>query len=163
MNIIFHKDSHETYTLECIRLDGSSTTSALDTKSFLKHDLLHYAIESTAGLHGSFFGQIEQGKNLEQMTPKAMRDEPEQMGSEEARITEMLTGMFTGYIKSGVETDEFLVGARTVFAAHDIPVPSFLIVEYAEEVKRVYLMLVSRWENMKTKQSFSVDFPRLLS
>jgi hypothetical protein len=95
MRVIFHKTSHAHYTLECIRADGSATKSEpLEAKSYLRHDLIHFAYESSFGLRDSFYGTIARGKNLNELTPRAMQG-AEPM-SEEARVTEMITGFLTG-------------------------------------------------------------------
>ncbi len=40
------------------RADGSGEAVEMETKSLLLHDLIHYAVESEAGLRGSFYGLL---------------------------------------------------------------------------------------------------------
>lgn len=40
---------------------------ACETRSYLVHDLLHYAVESEAGLSGGFWGNLARGKTLADM------------------------------------------------------------------------------------------------
>lgn len=43
------------------RPDGTSEQRELETKTFLLHDLVHFALESQAGLRHSFYGRLAQG------------------------------------------------------------------------------------------------------
>src|SRR4051812_40234637 len=52
--------------LTCIRDDGSLVYTRLrQGEFFARHDLLHYAVESTLGLQHSFFGLIAAGWTIE--------------------------------------------------------------------------------------------------
>ncbi len=49
------------HTLAYTLADGTGATLPLETKSLLFHDLLHYAVETEAGLTESFYGSLAKG------------------------------------------------------------------------------------------------------
>ncbi len=52
----FTRVSPTHHRFEYRRPDGSGEAVEMETRSFLFHNLLHYAVESEAGLRGSFYG-----------------------------------------------------------------------------------------------------------
>ncbi len=53
--------------LTCVRDDGRTTWMVLRQGAFFRrHDLLHYAVESTLGLRESFYGLVAAGWNLDE-------------------------------------------------------------------------------------------------
>src|ERR1051326_1717428 len=61
--------------LRCVRADGSATWQKQDRHAafFVRHDLTHFAVESTMGFHSGFFGLIAQGWEIEDTTGKGTR------------------------------------------------------------------------------------------
>ena len=56
--IKFTNVSPTRHRFEMIREDGSREQADLETKTFLFHDLLHFAVESEAFLADSFYGKL---------------------------------------------------------------------------------------------------------
>jgi len=71
--------TNERHRLEFVRDDGTSEARELETRSALLHDLVHYAVETEAGLEASFYGQLAGGKTYEALTAEPS-DDPEAMG-----------------------------------------------------------------------------------
>jgi hypothetical protein len=63
----------------------------METRGLLRHDLLHYAVESEAGLRGSFFGILEKVGGYEELSIAGGAA----LGGEIA-ITERVVGALTG-------------------------------------------------------------------
>ena len=61
MLIRFIKGKNKPDTLACLRADGSRTWSALNVTA---HDFGHYAVETTLGWRGAFFGLLAQGWDI---------------------------------------------------------------------------------------------------
>ncbi|MEZ6022166.1 MAG: hypothetical protein R3C16_01845 [Hyphomonadaceae bacterium] len=49
------------HRFEAIRADGERETRELETRSLLLHDLVHFALESEAGLRDGFYGRLARG------------------------------------------------------------------------------------------------------
>ncbi|MCA8963352.1 MAG: hypothetical protein KDC48_00620 [Planctomycetes bacterium] len=49
------------------RADGSCESFELETRSCLLHDLVHFAVESEAGLRASFYGRLARGASYESL------------------------------------------------------------------------------------------------
>jgi hypothetical protein len=52
----FTRVSPDRHRFEYRRADGTGEAIEMETRSLLAHDLVHYAVESEAGLKGSFYG-----------------------------------------------------------------------------------------------------------
>ena len=79
LTIRLTKLTSERHRIEFVRRDGSRDATELHTRSFLRHDLAHYAIESEAKLRHSFLGLIAAGKAyaeiLDEQNPEAAATE----------------------------------------------------------------------------------------
>ena len=69
MKIAFHKIDAERHAL-VIERGGRTERVECETRSYLVHDLLHYAVESEAGLDGGFWGHLARGKTLADMNDR---------------------------------------------------------------------------------------------
>ncbi len=54
LTLRFTKLSDERHRFEYRRPDGTGEAIEMETRSLLRHDLLHFALEREAGLRGSF-------------------------------------------------------------------------------------------------------------
>ncbi|HKQ48642.1 MAG TPA: hypothetical protein VJZ71_11280 [Phycisphaerae bacterium] len=60
------KKNENAPVLTCIRDDGSTTWSKMPYREFFpRHDLMHYAVETTLGFREAFFGLIASGWSVE--------------------------------------------------------------------------------------------------
>lgn len=81
MRTLLHKLSDDRHGLEIVRPDGSSERAECETRSYLQHDHLHYALEREAGLAGGFWGDLARGETLAAMNDRALElDWPEPEG-----------------------------------------------------------------------------------
>ncbi|MBV9849884.1 MAG: hypothetical protein JO250_09450 [Armatimonadetes bacterium] len=56
-------------TLTCVRDDGSCTWQP-SSEFFARHDLIHYAVETTLGYKSAFFGLVAVGRDLDSFGTK---------------------------------------------------------------------------------------------
>lgn len=70
MIITIKKLSGQQHELEIYRTDGTSDRQISDTRNFLKHDLIHYAVESEASLQGGFWGLLAAGKSFRDLNDR---------------------------------------------------------------------------------------------
>src|SRR5215471_7120274 len=85
--------TNERHRLELVRDDGTREARELETRSALLHDLVHYAVETEAGLRGSFYGQLAGGKTYDALTEQPSNDP-------EAMQTEAVVGRIQGIAKN---------------------------------------------------------------
>jgi hypothetical protein len=85
-----------TVALRCIRRDGSETWEHHEKQStsthFAFHDLTHFAVETTLGLHKGFFGLIADGWDIPDTTGKGSRGKLPVASSS----VEYIVGLFDG-------------------------------------------------------------------
>jgi hypothetical protein len=85
--------SNSRHRMAIIRADGSSETHELETRSTLRHDLVHFAFETEAGLTESFFGLLAKGATLEALAGKGMESFAPGV---EIGMTERIVGPLSG-------------------------------------------------------------------
>ena len=89
--------SNTHHELSLIRPDGRRVQRRLESKSTLLHDLVHYAVESEAGLTDSFFGRIARGQDYDDLAAAAhdlrhgLDDEVGELGSTEKIVGALQT------------------------------------------------------------------------
>jgi hypothetical protein len=64
VEISFCKLSDDRHAVRVMRDDGTSDSVELDSRSFLRHDLAHHAVESELGLSGGVWGSVARGGSL---------------------------------------------------------------------------------------------------
>lgn len=77
MRILLTKISDRRHRLELVRRDGAREAIELVTREALFHDFVHYAVESSMGTQGGFWGALASGKtmaDLNDRTGAAMKD-----------------------------------------------------------------------------------------
>ena len=122
MKIAFHKIDAERHAL-VIERGGRTERVECETRSYLVHDLLHYAVESEAGLDGGFWGHLARGKTLADMndrTGKALAGQ-----APELPMIEQMVGALSGAVK-GRSAHELVTGLRRHAEAQSITIPAYL-------------------------------------
>jgi hypothetical protein len=61
LRVVLTRITNDRHRFEARRADGSTESVELETKSCLLHDLVHFAIESEAGLRRAFYGLLQSG------------------------------------------------------------------------------------------------------
>ena len=69
MKVEFTKVSDRCHQVTITRLDGSTEDALLDSRSFLRHDLAHFAVECELPLLTGFWGAIAAGGSLTDREP----------------------------------------------------------------------------------------------
>jgi hypothetical protein len=148
--------TNDRHRLELVRDDGTREARELETRSALLHDLVHYAVETEAGLSASFYGQLASGKTYESLTT-------EPSGNPEAMQTEQVVVRIQGIAKndawSGVDPESFaksiIAGSRAL--GHEPPpwLTGALIVRVRERLRRVH----GQWRATPFHQTLELEFP----
>lgn len=64
MRIVFSKISDERHAVTVTRADGTTETVAVESRSFLRHDLAHFAIELELPIRKGYWGCVASGAAL---------------------------------------------------------------------------------------------------
>ena len=148
--------TNERHRFEVVRDDGTREAHELETRSALPHDLVHYAVESEAGLNASFYGRLASGT-----TYAGLMTEP--ATSPEAMQTEQVVARIQGATKndtwSSVDPESFArsFAADSRSLGHEPPawLTADLIVRVRERLRRVQ----GQWRATPFHQTLQLEFP----
>lgn len=140
------------HSFEVIRGNGQVERVALETKTFLIHDLLHFAVETEAGLKSSFFGMLAAGASYEALAADTMPLAGERLATE--RIVGPLTSVAQG--KRGA--NDFIDGLAPMFQATGDAVPAWATPAFVEGALVRYRSLAGRWKATPFGQTIELRF-----
>ena len=99
MIIVFKRQSNDTHTVRVVRDDGTTDVAELNSRSFLRHDLAHFAVEAELRLSGGYWGSVAGGASLG----------GEGVEGSEALLAEQLAGPVQTLMRTDAPVDEFLI------------------------------------------------------
>ncbi|MBX3234031.1 MAG: hypothetical protein KIT84_33025 [Labilithrix sp.] len=156
MKIALRKISDERHEL-VIRSDENGREAVLcETRSLLRHDLLHFAVEAEARLEHGFWGHLARGKTLADMNDRsgvAMAD----AGPELAAI-ERLVGALDAAAK-GHPADEVVAGIRRFHETSGLVAPTWLDVELVRRVQERMRRLLGEWKALPVGGTMHLSWP----
>ena len=141
------------HELAYAREDGSGEVVTLETKSLLFHDLLHFAVETEAGLRGSFYGKLAAGRSLAELQADAM-----EMQAGEAAVTERVVGALTGAIQSGAEAGQVVAAYQRLEAAMGDAAPAWFDASFVERVRERVRRLTGEWKATPFGETMTLTF-----
>jgi hypothetical protein len=116
----------------------------LETRSTLSHDLVHFALESEAGLRDSFYGRLARGDDYSQLAALAAAG-ADAAGSDEIWATERIVGPLQGAWRQGFDAARFVASAAAYHAAIGAALPPWLTVELLARVAARLRALEGAW------------------
>ena len=150
----FQRTSPTHHRLELVRGDRREAFE-LETRSCLFHDLVHFAVESEAGLIDSFYGRLARGASYAQLT----EDAGDLAALGEIAMTERLVGAVQGAWKSGFVADRFLATFRRYLQQLGTPVPAWLTVELLGRIAQRLRALTGAWGGTPFGETLELQFP----
>lgn len=147
------KDSHAQHSLEFIRNDGTKTRAELESRSVLRHDLAHYAVESVAKLKDSFWGMLDAGRDIQSFTKDSMATV-----SLEARITEMMAVQIQDSLKTLFDADRLTQSIKNAIESMSYEVPPYVTATCITEMHQLFRLLFTKWSNLKTGETLILDW-----
>ena len=148
--------TNERHRLELVRDDGTRETRELETRSALLHDLVHYAVETEAGLLASFFGLLAAGKTYEELSVAPSGD-PEAMQTE--GVVARIQGIAKNDSWSDVEPETFAQSVAAGFRAVGHEPPAWLTGDLIVRVRERLRSVQGRWRATHFHQALELDFP----
>ena len=150
MIVRFTKGQDRPDTLTCVRDDGSSTWEP--SKVGVRHDLIHYAVETTLGYRDAFFGMVAGGRDIADFGTKNGRKD---VYTPEEGWAEHLVGLLQWPAVGGGTglDDEALNAFQTQYGAPPVP---------AEQLARIRAeigALSARWAAIPPGGTLELVFP----
>ena len=158
MRILFRKLSDERHELAISRSASASTntgsweTVECETRSYLTHDLLHYAAEAEAGVQSGFWGRLAAGATLAEMNDRARP-----MDDEMAAI-EQIVGALSASVK-GRSAAEVVAGMRRFASSLGSTMPPWLTEAFVLAVQERMRQLVGRWKATPRGSALDLRWP----
>jgi hypothetical protein len=144
VRIRFTKNTPTHHTFEIIREDGSWESASLETRSFMPHDLIHYAYESLAGCKESFYGLLARGTSLSHFANMGMKQAGAHMNTE-MMMTERITGPLTSYLRGEMTNSDFLAALHQLLDANGQCLPDHMNDTFLDALKDRYRQLIGQW------------------
>ena len=153
--------------LQCIRNDGSSVwqkQSERHATHFALHDLTHFAVETTLGYKNGFFGLVEQGWEMDDITGKGSQGKL----PVEAIEVESIVGLFDAEracarvsIEENVRDRDWTSEEFNAFAkirAEQGEPMRMLMEEEIARIRACRTELFQRWTSVKIGEKLSLEF-----
>jgi len=123
-----------------LRVDGTGESLELVTREFLTHDLIHFAVETEAGLRGSFYGLLDRIGGYAELSLAGAA-----LGGE-AQVTEMIVGPLQNAL--GPATPAANVAERIADFMRDMEMlpPRWLTSDFIEAVRERVRRLQGEWK-----------------
>jgi hypothetical protein len=154
LTLRFTRISPDRHRFEYRRADGSVEAIEMETRSFLTHDLVHYAVESEAGLGGSFYGILARIGGYEELSVAGGAA----LGGEIA-ITERIVGMLQGAL-AAEDFDEaaFQAQAAEYLELFAERAPRWFTQAFVSAVRERVRQLTGRWKATPFGGTMELEF-----
>jgi len=155
MIVRFTKARHEDrpHTFTCIRPDGT-VTGMPSTAFFVRHDLTHFAVETTLGFKDAFFGLLAQGWEINSFEEREPGTRKSRALPTEAVAAEVIVGALElDWAAGPLPAEETKAIIETTLVAGT---PSEALID---EIRSVRGELIERWNRLEPGQSLELEFP----
>jgi len=142
------------HRFEYRRPDGSGEVIEMETRSTLLHDLLHFALETEAGLRGSFYGILARIGGYEELKVAGGAA----LGGEVA-ITERIVGALSAALKEDIASGAFVERMREYSQDLGEPAPRWLTPALVDAVRERMRRLEGEWKAIPFGQTLELVFP----
>ena len=154
LTLRFTRISPDRHRFEYRRADGTGEAIEMETRSLLLHDLAHYAVESEAGLKGSFYGILAKIGGYQELSVNGGAA----LGGEIA-ITERIVGALQGAM-TREEFDEaaFQSEVADYLSLFDDPPPRWFTPAFVAAVRECLRQLTGRWKATPFGETMELEF-----
>ena len=154
LTLRFTKLSDERHRFEYRRADGSGEAIEMETRSLLTHDLVHYAVESEAGLRGSFYGILAKIGGYQELSVNGGAA----LGGEIA-ITEIVVGALQGALGGEqLEADAVIAGIAEYLELMEHRPPRWLTPAFVGAAHERMRQLAGRWRATPFGETMELAF-----
>ncbi len=142
LSITVTKISPTHHTFEYRRADGTGESLELETKTFLFHDFLHFAVETEASLKNSFYGLLFAKESYALLSAPMPENN---FSNSEVAMTERVVGALTGVIKANATPEQFLAGMKNLLDAYGELMPEWLTKDFVLRVQAHMRNILGEW------------------
>mgnify|MGYP001567305465 CR=1 FL=1 len=157
MKVSFIKESEQKYNLSCTRDDGTTTSAALEMRSYFKHDLTHFVVEKMAHINYGFFGQIISGMQVEELSPKAIKARGDTMNSREQAL-EIIVASLQKTHPTDTNAEEFVGKMNEYLSQLSVAKPQYFTVGFVKHVLKEFDELLRRWHTLRHGGILTITF-----
>jgi len=157
MRILLTKLSDERHSLDVIREDGSGDHVELVTREALFHDFLHYAVESTMGTQGGFWGVLAGGKTFDDLNDRS--GESVREFADTLRLVEGAVGMMTGAVRA--PTGQGFATIAGYFESQRQTPPDWCTERFVANVSELMRRLMGEWKATPFGDTMEVHWTEL--
>ena len=155
MALSFRRVSPTRHLFAFRRPDGTGESVEMETRSLLFHDLLHFAVETEAGLRGSFYGLLAKVGGYEELRVAGGMA----LGGEIA-ITERVVGALTGALaRQDLDDTAFIRQVTEFLEIYDEGAPRWLTPAFVVAVRERMRGLEGRWKATPFGEAMELSFP----
>jgi hypothetical protein len=149
----FTRLTNDRHRFEFVRPDGTGEQVELETHSTLFHDLVHFAVETEAGLQGSFYGLLAKLGGYAELTVAGSS-----LGGE-AAMTEMVVGPMQGALKGEFDPEAFVERVQAYREDMDVPKIPWLSTDLVARAHARLRQLEGQWKATPFHQTMELRFP----
>ena len=157
LSIALTKVSSTHHRVVLVTLREAREVIKLETKSFLFHDLMHFAVESEAKLADSFFGALAKGTTYEALSQRIM-EIPTASVTKEIAMTERMVGVMTGVLQSDASPQAAISGLRSLLSARGERFPTWFSEDFVVCVKERMRELWGEWNGTPLRETMTLEF-----
>lgn len=147
--------THHAFTL--LFEGGGKETVQLETRVYLYHDLLHFAVESEAELTDSFYGRLLKGYRYEDLALPEM-SVAASGGEREGLMTERIVGVMTGVLKHNASPTQAVASLNNLLSASGDTIPLWFTEDFVVRIKERMRRLEGEWNGTPFGESMSLRF-----
>jgi hypothetical protein len=142
VKVAFTKLSDQRHAVRVERADGSSAVVELDSRSFLLHDLAHFAVELELGLSEGVWGSVARGGSLS--------------GSDLDGADMVLAEMTSGPMQTMMRTNAAVAEIHQVLAR---VAPELSSMDLAERLHARFRSLTGHWAATPYGREMELEWP----
>lgn len=153
LTLRFTRIAPDRHRFEYVRPDGSGEVVEMETHSMLTHDLVHFAVESEAGLQGSFYGLLAKFGDYQALAANVGG-----LGGE-AMMTEMIVGPLQGALKGDLDADSFVEQVNEYREDMGVDRIPWLSADFVRAAEKRFRALEGQWKATAFGQTMELKFP----
>lgn len=155
LTLHFTRLTDETHRFEYVRPDGSGESLELESAGVLFHDLLHFAVETEAGLNGSFYGLVARIGGYAELSINGGAALGGEIAVTERVVATLAEALRDDELDAGAVVEQ----ARSDFELYGERAPRWLTAELVAAAMGRMRELDSRWSATPADVTMTLRFP----
>jgi len=156
MLVRFTKGKHKTYSLTCVRDNGSSTWSTYPSSSnFAQHDLVHFAVETTLGYRDAFYGLLAGGRDIPSFGERDQTTGKSPTVPLQAAQTEFIVSLLQAELYDQEINEDFMATLALACGNLDVPV---ITAEQLDQIRRRIKVVLKQWADLPPGEFLEFTF-----